>query len=91
MGKTLSFIFLILLLGVGSVLAVVQEKRSEGEIAKVAIGAYQDGFYEVAKEELEDFLIAYADSGYVSQIKLILLLTCLHLGECQEASCSGRK
>jgi len=86
MGKTLSFIFLILLLGAGSVLAAVQEKRSEGEIAKVAIGAYQDGFYEVAKEELEDFLIAYPDSGYVSQIKLILFLTCLHLGECQEAS-----
>jgi TolA-binding protein len=86
MGKTLPVLFLILLLGVGSALAALQEKRSEEEIAKVAIGAYQDGFYEVAKEELEDFLITYPDSGYVSQIKLILLLTCLHLGECQEAS-----
>ncbi|NIA19641.1 MAG: tetratricopeptide repeat protein [Xanthomonadaceae bacterium] len=86
MGKTLPVLFLILLFGVGSALAVVQEKRSEEEIAKVAIGAYQDGFYEVAKEELEDFLITYPDSGYVSQIKLILLLTCLHLAECQEAS-----
>jgi len=86
MGKTLPVLFLILLLGVGSALAAVQEKRSEEEIAKVAIGAYQDGFYEVAKEELEDFLIAYPDSAYGSQIKLILFLTCLHLGECQEAS-----
>lgn len=86
MGKTLPVLFLILLLGVGSALAAVQEKRSEEEIAKVAIGAYQDGFYEVAKEELEDFLITYPDSGYGSQIKLILLLTCLHLDECQDAS-----
>ncbi len=86
MRKTLSVLFLILLLGFGSALAAVQEKRSEEEIAKVAIGAYQDGFYEVAREELEDFLITYPDSDYVSQIRLILLLTCLHLGECHEAS-----
>jgi len=86
MVKTFSILFLILSLGFGSALAAVQGKRSEEEIAKVAIGAYQDGFYEVAKEELEDFLIAYPDSGYGSQIKLILLLTCLHLSDCQEAS-----
>lgn len=86
MGKTLTVLLLILLLTAVAVPAKMQEKRSEEEIAKVAIGAYQDGFYEVAKEELEDFLIAYPDSGYVSQIKLILFLTCLHLSECQEAS-----
>lgn len=86
MVKTFSILFLILSLGVGSALAAVREKRSEEEIAKIAIGAYQDGFYEVAKEELEDFLAAYPDSGYGSQIKLILLLTCLHLSDCREAS-----
>ena len=86
MGKTFTVVLVILLLTAAVVPARVQEKRSEEEIAKVAIGAYQDGFYEVAKEELEDFLIAYPDSGCVSQIKLILFLTCLHLSECQEAS-----
>jgi len=86
MGKTFTVVLLILLLTAISAPAKMREKRSEEEIAKVAIGAYQDGFYEVAKEELEDFLIAYPDSGYVSQIKLILFLTCLHLSECQEAS-----
>ncbi|MBN2333468.1 MAG: hypothetical protein JXO49_10980 [Deltaproteobacteria bacterium] len=60
--------------------------RSEEEIAKVAIGAYQDGFYDVAREELEDFLIAYPNSYHVAQIKLILLMTYLQLGECREAS-----
>ncbi|RLB70597.1 MAG: hypothetical protein DRH04_03280 [Deltaproteobacteria bacterium] len=86
MGKTFTVALLILLLTAAVVPAKMQEKRSEEEIAKVAIGAYQDGFYEVAKEELEDFLIAYPDSGYVAQIKLMLFLTCLHLSECQEAS-----
>jgi len=86
MRKTFSVLFLILLLGVVPALAALQEKRSEEEIAKVAIGAYQDSFYEVAKDELKDFLITYPDSSYASQIKLILLLTCLHLDECQEAS-----
>lgn len=86
MGKNLTVLCLILVLTVGSALAAVQKKRSEEEIAKIAIGAYQDGFYEVAKEELEDFLVSYPESSYVSQIKLMLLLTCLHLDECQEAS-----
>ncbi len=59
--------------------------RSEGDIAKVAIGAYRDGFYDVAREELEDFLHRYPTSPYAGQIKLVLYLTYLHLGSCQAA------
>ncbi|MBW1646026.1 MAG: tetratricopeptide repeat protein, partial [Deltaproteobacteria bacterium] len=82
--KIIGLLLLVTLAGSGWAAAAVE--RSEGDIAKVAIGAYRDGFYDVAREELEDFLRRYPASPYAYQIKLVLYLTYLHLQECPAAA-----
>ncbi|MBN2231967.1 MAG: tetratricopeptide repeat protein [Deltaproteobacteria bacterium] len=61
-------------------------RQSEDALARVAIGAYRDGFYDVARQELETFVATYPESPHISQIRLILFLTYLQVHACTEAA-----
>jgi TolA-binding protein len=61
-------------------------RQSEEALARVAVGAYRDGFYDVARQELETFVATYPDSPHISHIRLILFLTYLQLHAGAEAA-----
>ena len=54
--------------------------------AKFAFGAFEDGFYDVAQDELEQFLQLYPESEMLERIRLALIMCSLELGDCRQAA-----
>ncbi len=54
--------------------------------AKFAFGAFEDGFYDVAQDELEQFLQLYPESEMLERVRLALIMCSLELGDCRQAA-----
>ncbi|HDS15766.1 MAG TPA: hypothetical protein ENN66_03980 [Proteobacteria bacterium] len=58
----------------------------EYDDARVAFGAFEDGLYDFAGQELERFLKNHSTSKMVGRVRLTLLLCALELGDCGRAA-----
>lgn len=80
-GKGLFFPFLaLLLLSYGLVFAQPAE-----DLLKVGLGAYKDGFFEVAESQWRKFLSLYPDHPLAPKVRYLLGRTLLEMGKKQEA------
>ena len=58
----------------------------EHDDARVAFGAYADGLYAFAAQELDSFLQRYPDSDMIGRVRLTRLLCALALKDCDRAA-----
>ncbi|MBN2706079.1 MAG: hypothetical protein JXR89_06545, partial [Deltaproteobacteria bacterium] len=58
----------------------------EYDDARVAFGAFEDGLYDFAGQELERFLENHPTSKMAGRVRLTLLLCALELGDCGRAA-----
>lgn len=78
------FLFLIILFfNFGGVLSAGADEYSD---AKFAFGAFEDGFYDVAQDELEQFMQLYPESEMLERVRLALVMCSLELGDCRQAA-----
>ena len=61
-------------------------RADEYSDAKFAFGAFEDGFYDVAQDELEQFLQLHPESKMLERIRLALVMCSLELGDCRQAA-----
>ena len=61
-------------------------QADEYDDAKVAFGAFEDGLYDFARQELEQFLLHYPESKMLEQVRLVLILCSLESGDCRRAA-----
>jgi tetratricopeptide (TPR) repeat protein len=61
-------------------------RAGEYDDARVAFGAFDDGLYDFARQELERFLQSYPRSKMRDKARLLLVLSCLEGGDCTAAA-----
>ena len=87
-------IWLILLLaGVAAWLAAGPRPARAGEYddARVAFGAFDDGLYDFARQELQQFLRRYPQSKMRDKARLLLVLSLLEEKDCEKAAANFAK
>ena len=80
------FIFLFSLLLLFGTLAASVVSADEYDDAKVAFGAFDDGLYDFARQELEQFLLHYPESKMLERVRLVLILCSMESGDCRRAA-----
>ena len=80
------FIFLFSLLLLFSSFGALPAQADEYDDAKVAFGAFEDGLYDFARQELERFLLHYPESKMLERARLVLILCSLESGDCRRAA-----
>jgi len=80
------FILLFSLLLFFGFLGALPAQADEYDDAKVAFGAFDDGLYDFARQELEQFLLHYPESKMLDRVRLVLILCSLESGDCRRAA-----
>ncbi|MEA1924072.1 MAG: tetratricopeptide repeat protein [Pseudomonadota bacterium] len=80
------FIFLFSLLLSCGTLVALPASADEYDDAKVAFGAFEDGLYDFAGQELEQFRLRYPKSKMLERVRLVLILCSLESGDCRRAA-----
>ncbi len=78
--------FLVLLLGWSPGFAARPAAASESDDARVAFGAFDDGLYDFARQELERFVRNYPHSEMREKAYLLLVLCALEGHDCRAAA-----
>ncbi|MCD6535383.1 MAG: tetratricopeptide repeat protein [Deltaproteobacteria bacterium] len=85
MFRSTVIIFLFSLLLSFGFLGGLPASADEYDDAKVAFGAFEDGLYEFAGQELEQFRQRYPKSKMLERVRLVLVLCSLETGDCRLA------
>ncbi len=86
MFRSIVTVFLFSLLLSFGTLGALPASADEYDDAKVAFDAFEDGLYDFAGQELEQFRLRYPKSEMLEQIRLLLVLCSLESGDCRRAA-----
>ena len=84
--RSILIIFLFSLLLFFGPLGASPASADEYDDARVAFGAFEDGLYDFARQELERFLLSYPESKMLGRVRLVLVLCSLESGDCRRAA-----